>query len=273
MIYKLHPELITKIAEHIEFYEDFETFGKLCTCWRKAMKLADRSAASRQTPQLMLAPESGNIYSKDQLYSFHSRKISKLDLPTPEDDPDGMWQYIVSSSHGCLFYVNDTGAVNIVISLVHPISKEAIRTPELPSDLMWKLKNYEDFASYVRSDVNFALSETEDSDDVHTVAIWNSKENYWVVKELSADEYEMTTNITVTFHKEEFYICDESSKTIVGFVIKDDAICTRLLFVKPPWEEAEDREKIYLVGSGDALLLVRCKLPNPSRHGTFYFRM
>uniref|UniRef100_A0A803M9A0 KIB1-4 beta-propeller domain-containing protein n=1 Tax=Chenopodium quinoa TaxID=63459 RepID=A0A803M9A0_CHEQI len=251
MIYKLHPELITKIAEHIEFYEDFETFGKLCTCWRKAMKLADRSAASRQTPQLMLAPESGNIYSKDQLYSFHSRKISKLDLPTPEDDPDGMWQYIVSSSHGCLFYVNDTGAVNIVISLVHPISKEAIRTPELPT----------------------CFFQAEDSDDVHTVAIWNSKENYWVVKELSADEYEMTTNITVTFHKEEFYICDESSKTIVGFVIKDDAICTRLLFVKPPWEEAEDREKIYLVGSGDALLLVRCKLPNPSRHGTFYFRM
>lgn len=87
-------ELTMKVAEHVEFYEDFSTFGKVCTRWRNAAKLADRSAALHQTPWLMLGVSPSSCSSTVKIYSVYNSKFRLMDLPKISYKEDEYWSCI-----------------------------------------------------------------------------------------------------------------------------------------------------------------------------------
>ncbi|XP_074276081.1 putative F-box protein At5g55150 [Silene latifolia] len=108
-----------KIAESIQFHEDFNVFGRVCSDWRKAMKIANRSKSSIQTPWLLLAEPP--CTSTRRFYSLYNHK---------DEDGLGDWRYY--SSRGWLISVTQLG---LNITLVNPITKQVVQPPPFPDHI------------------------------------------------------------------------------------------------------------------------------------------
>ncbi|KAL2928338.1 hypothetical protein RDABS01_019652 [Bienertia sinuspersici] len=103
-------DIVTKIAEHLDFYEDFETMFKICSGWRSAAKEAKFRAScnvreSHSLPWLML-PERDESSKLRRLYSVSKHMVRQISLP---DDlvNNGRKRLRLLSSHGWLLVVSE----------------------------------------------------------------------------------------------------------------------------------------------------------------------
>uniref|UniRef100_A0A803LWA2 KIB1-4 beta-propeller domain-containing protein n=1 Tax=Chenopodium quinoa TaxID=63459 RepID=A0A803LWA2_CHEQI len=98
----MSKDLVTKIAEHVKLYEDFETLRWICSSWRLATKEAHHRACvnsdEHRVPWLMLPPKRNNYSKRRHLYSFSRGKVRCIDLPHSKDNFKIM--KMVLSSHG-----------------------------------------------------------------------------------------------------------------------------------------------------------------------------
>lgn len=140
----LPKDLITKIAEHVELYEDFETFYWICSQWRSAAKEAKFRAhmnnnvgksclAHEHTLPLLLLPKKGGDSSnRRQLYSLSKRMVRHIDLPNSsyhgsnDNDNDNNKNRLLSS-HGWLLVMLE----NKKFSLFNPFSGALIELPRI----------------------------------------------------------------------------------------------------------------------------------------------
>ncbi|KAL9235678.1 hypothetical protein vseg_010419 [Gypsophila vaccaria] len=229
----------TKIAESIHYYEDFTTYGKVCSVWRTAMKFAKRTRSSTHVPLLLLA-ESTPCTSKRRFYSLYNQKVLSFELPKPsttrgqakeEDDdtwclsllfpPDkdedglGDWRYFCS--RGWLICVTQIG---LNITLINPISKQVIQPPAFPDHIMgcntnswhWNPK------SYIFMFSKFVLSENPSTSNHYILAMifpstvnlafWKNGDKEWTFNTLYSQF------VDITFFRGEFYAVEQYGKII-----------------------------------------------------------
>ncbi|XP_021762971.1 uncharacterized protein LOC110727699 [Chenopodium quinoa] len=127
----LVKEIVTKIVEHVEFYEDFETLQKICRHWRlaaKAAKLRANVKESHTLPWLMLSENEKDAYStrRRRLYSLSKKMVYQVNLPKYflkiRRDPKRLL-----SSYGWLLVLSERGHV----SLLNPYSNVIIKLPNI----------------------------------------------------------------------------------------------------------------------------------------------
>ncbi|XP_056688930.1 F-box protein SKIP23-like [Spinacia oleracea] len=130
----LPKELVTKVAEHLELYEDFETLQLVCSPWRLAAKDAHfRAFINNNTstigigkhtlPLLMIPPL--------QLISFSKNMIRHINLPDSLIDQQLKGQGYIKrllSSYGWLF---TKGGVGDKLWIFNPFSGVIIEPPEI----------------------------------------------------------------------------------------------------------------------------------------------
>ncbi|XP_071739466.1 putative F-box protein At5g55150 [Rutidosis leptorrhynchoides] len=124
----LLPEILNKITQNLNFYEDFINFLCVCTSWNSSITTTKTfiHTLPSQFPTLMLAESNTNEDDNDQNYrnfillSNHNT-VRKLQLP------EAHRQKCVST-HGWLL---TTGEQEFCAKLLHPISRTQIELPQL----------------------------------------------------------------------------------------------------------------------------------------------
>ncbi|XP_074315163.1 putative F-box protein At5g55150 [Silene latifolia] len=266
-----------KIAESIQFHEDFNVFGKVCSDWRKAMKIANRSKSSIQTPWLLLAEPP--CTSTRRFYSLYNRKVLPVELPKPsttpgqaEDDTDNMtlsllfppdkdedglgdWRYY--SSRGWLISVTQLG---LNITLVNPITKQVVQPPPFPDHIFgsrtrsWQWQPN----SYLFMYDKFVLSEDPSTTKDYVLAMkfpasvdlafWKSGDKQWNMLNTHYCHFS-----DITFHKGEFYAVEQFGKIIAVGNSSPPAtprLVANLMF------QCTSPHLSYLVESAGTLLLI-----------------
>ncbi|KAK9733862.1 hypothetical protein RND81_04G097500 [Saponaria officinalis] len=265
---ELPLDIWTTIAESIHYYEDFTTFGKVCSVWRTAMKFVKRKRSSTHIALLLLAEPP--CTSKRRFYSLYNQQVLPVELPKPsttrgqaeeEDDemqclsllfpPDkdedgvGDWRYF--SSRGWLICVTQIG---LNITLINPISKQVIQPPAFPNDVMgcktdmWPW--YPD--SYIFMFSKFVLSENPSTSNHYILAMifpcgvdlafWKSGDNEWTMLKTRYCQF-----LDITFYRGEFYAVEQLAKIIALGNSSPPATPRLLLFV---FRELEDRDTLEL---------------------------
>ncbi|XP_074315165.1 F-box protein SKIP23-like [Silene latifolia] len=234
---KLPLDIWQKIGELIEFYEDVDAFTRVCSDWRKAMKIAKRQKPPAQTPWLLLAESP--CTSKRRLYSLYNNKVLSVELPKPsttcgqtEDDEDislsllfppdkdedglGDWRYF--SSRGWLICVTQIG---LNITLINPITKQVVQPPAIPDDIIGHrsdLWNWEpDMYLYMFSKFELSANPSTNSEFVLTMifpcniflAFWKNGDTKWTMLETHYAQF-----LDVIFYRGEFYALEQYGKII-----------------------------------------------------------
>ncbi|KAF8369923.1 hypothetical protein HHK36_032042 [Tetracentron sinense] len=124
---ELHEDLLALIAKQLILYEDFVTFGGVCSSWR-SVAVKKNFNPSLQIPWLMLA-EKKHSHTR-AFFSLSKGMIHERMLPEAHGNR-------CFSSHGWLI----TLSVDLTINLVNPLSR--VRIP-LPHQLTFK-DHYTDY--------------------------------------------------------------------------------------------------------------------------------
>ncbi|KAK9733865.1 hypothetical protein RND81_04G097800 [Saponaria officinalis] len=236
---KLPLDIWTTIAESIHYYEDFTTFGKVCSVWRTAMKLAKRKKSSTHIPLLLLAEPP--CTSTRRLYSLYNQQVLPVELPKPsttrgqaeeEDDemqclsllfpPDkdedgvGDWRYF--SSRGWLICVTQIG---LNITLINPISKQVIQPPAFPDHITGSKTSSWPWNpdSYLYMFTKFVLSENPSTSNHYILAMifpctvdlafWKSGDNQWTMLKKDYSHF-----LDITFYRGEFYAVEQYARIV-----------------------------------------------------------
>ncbi|XP_021757471.1 uncharacterized protein LOC110722509 [Chenopodium quinoa] len=134
-------DIVTKIVEHVEFYEDYETLLKICSNWRSAGKEAslrgyanaNATESMHTLPWLMLRQKQSSM--SHRLYSFSKRMVRLISLPAELN-----YKKPMLSSRGWLLVLSKTKQV----SILNPFSGAII---ELPILKLWNT-NHIDFRDF-----------------------------------------------------------------------------------------------------------------------------
>ncbi|XP_021725270.1 uncharacterized protein LOC110692540 [Chenopodium quinoa] len=273
-------DVAIEIADKIEFFEDVEAFAGVCTCWRRAAKLAERSSSSRQKPWLMLAEPPRTSYRR--FYSLYNSKVRQVDLAAPsttrhrtalgsssllfppkEYKKESVWRYF--SSCGWLICVTQIG---LDIILMHPLSGQKIQTPALPVTILQTKVNLKwHDRLYLHIFHKFALSESPSTTRDYTMAMiisstlafWGSgNDNWWT----TPNESYQTEFKDVIFYKGEFYAIRFAGdiRHVQVVACGNTSPCTPRLVVELGCYEDSYSDKFYLVESVGMLLLVSRKV-------------
>lgn len=124
----LLPEILNKITEKFDFYEDFINFLCVCSSWKSSVSKTNKNIIQNlpsRFPMLMLAESNTNEDDDQDCRMFfllsNGGTMRKLRLP------EARWQRCIST-HGWLL---TTGEEEFCAKLIHPLSRTQIDLPQL----------------------------------------------------------------------------------------------------------------------------------------------
>ncbi|KAK9756793.1 hypothetical protein RND81_01G121700 [Saponaria officinalis] len=268
---KLDLDLLTVIAEKLQFCEDFKTFGGVCTWWRRCTKLSHEPSVSRHAPWLML-PEPPSS-KKRRFRGLNDRIILEADLPDIAIAPSVISDQETNGRHlfsslGWLISISPIG-YNIV--LVHPLSKVVINPPPLPVEVPNR-KTIMDPHYYFQLfpfDINFlkfALSDNPSTNSNYTLAanmpylqyvvLWRSCDKEWT----PINYRTISTVSDITFYKGDLYAVEMSGNVVIFSKPWESHFSTRTVVANVKIRDTPSLGWMYLVELDNILFVIRRQL-------------
>ncbi|XP_021715605.1 F-box/kelch-repeat protein At1g57790-like [Chenopodium quinoa] len=277
-------EIVTKIVEHVEFYEDFETLQKICSHWRLAAKatkfrayLKESCSGDEHTLPWLMLPGKNDFSTILRLYSVSKKMVYHINLPLHNIRKDP--KKLLSSLGWLLVLSNTTGEG----SLLNPYTNAIIKLPKIYSFYIGALRfkftlsanplttsDFIVFLYFYDLLVNFDTPHSKlfywKNGDVMWVRVTNPYPNVLNVHEIG--RFLNSTCVDVTFYEGEFYgtnrygwiVKFETAQGSPHFRVVANLSCQRHVQAKKPNSSTtvfSDTCFYYLVKSLGQLLIIR----------------
>lgn len=253
----LPHDLVVSIAKRVLLLEDFIVFGAVCRSWKSAAT-KENFTRTHQVPLLMLPEKKGTTLR--EFYSLKHGKVFKQNMP------ELVTGKLLYSSLGWLMTQSDKDSE---VNLLHPLNHMCIELPDVETfkNLHSKEEHRKLFGDFIVG--KFVLSSSPSWTSDYTVMIHSCKRLAFCRRGLGDQQWNIIDSsktsdrlyFDITYYEGKFYAVDYFGEIYVCEIEDPKAPAkTRVIVPRLPYELKRPYiiEKLYLVESAGALLLVKC---------------